>query len=441
MELYLTSVFKVLYETQPGVQQQLQVPPEVLAAKTAQAAFEQADLNADGKLSLAEFTRWYEDSGMGSATASAVQATVAQAQDQPASMTLEEVKRITTLGSKSVSQVLEQFAVYADGEGALSRDAFYTAFNDIMGPLSPELVDSASVIVPQLFDLFDADNSGKVDFSELASGLTVLCGGTRESKVEAAFALFDFDSNGYIEFSEMVLYLTSVFKVLFATNPGAAQQLGANPEEVARATAQAAFASADVDHDGRLSMEEFTRWYLANGDGSAAVEVAEASAASLAGITLEQLKRWTGLDQFTVDQVWPVFANVSSDGVITRAAFYAAFRAILEAQGAIEEPAITGAVLQRLFELFDTDGSGEIDFSECASALSTLCAGTDTSKVDAVFSLLDYDSKYVSRATVAFFWEGACDVIAELTFVFCAVVVANDVWWHHLWLFAAATSR
>ena len=42
-------------------------------------------------------------------------------------------------------------------------------------------------------------NSGVIDFSEMASGLTILCGGDRQTKVEAAFNLLDYDASGYIE--------------------------------------------------------------------------------------------------------------------------------------------------------------------------------------------------------------------------------------------------
>ena len=38
-----------------------------------------------------------------------------------------------------------------------------------------------------MFDLFDTDGNGVVDFSELASGLSVLCGGSRDDKAKQHF--------------------------------------------------------------------------------------------------------------------------------------------------------------------------------------------------------------------------------------------------------------
>ena len=50
MQLYLTSVFRVLYEIQPRLKQQIGVGPETLGAVTADQAFDEADLDDDGSI-------------------------------------------------------------------------------------------------------------------------------------------------------------------------------------------------------------------------------------------------------------------------------------------------------------------------------------------------------------------------------------------------------
>ena len=100
-----------------------------------------------------------------------------------------------------------------------------------------------------------------VHMQELNAGLSVLCGGGREEKVEAAFAMFDFDGNGFIDLDEMTTYLASVFKVLYATEPGTEEKMGVSSEELAIVTAEQAFEEADTDGDGRISLEEFKAWY------------------------------------------------------------------------------------------------------------------------------------------------------------------------------------
>ena len=40
--------------------------------------------------------------------------------------------------------------------------------------------------------MFDGDGDGMVDFTDLSSGLPVLCGGTRNERALAAFALYNY---------------------------------------------------------------------------------------------------------------------------------------------------------------------------------------------------------------------------------------------------------
>jgi hypothetical protein len=74
-------------------------------------------------------------------------------------------------------------------------------------------VDRGEMILQRVFDIFDKDGDGCVDHAELMAGLSVLCGGSTESKVRTAFQLFDTNGDGYIDMEEMATYLTSVFKV------------------------------------------------------------------------------------------------------------------------------------------------------------------------------------------------------------------------------------
>ena len=86
-----------------------------------------------------------------------------------------------------------------------------------------------------------------VDFSELASGISVLCGGTSQVKVQQAFGLFDFNGDGFISLTEFTTYLASVFKTMFLLQPETQAQIGASPEELAKVTAEECFAEADLE--------------------------------------------------------------------------------------------------------------------------------------------------------------------------------------------------
>jgi hypothetical protein len=64
-------------------------------------------------------------------------------------------------------------------------------------------------------------------------------------------ALADANGDGFISMDEMVVYLSSVFKVMFATHPETEDSLGVSSADLATITAAQCFKDADVDGDGR----------------------------------------------------------------------------------------------------------------------------------------------------------------------------------------------
>jgi hypothetical protein len=109
-----------------------------------------------------------------------------------------------------------------------------------------KILNSAAYVLDQLFDAFDVNQDGVVDFPELTSGLSVLCDGSRDDKVRAAFDLYDFNRDGYITMDEITRYLTAVFRVLYKTSKSTRESLKVSPEELGAVTAQQCFAEADL---------------------------------------------------------------------------------------------------------------------------------------------------------------------------------------------------
>ena len=100
-----------------------------------------------------------------------------------------------------------------------------------------------------------------VDFCEFASGISILAGGSPESKLRAQFDLYDIDGNGSISLSEMTRFLESVFKVMYACEPQTQEEMqmsrgGASADQ----TARKAFEEADRNHDGSISFDEYVAW-------------------------------------------------------------------------------------------------------------------------------------------------------------------------------------
>jgi Ca2+-binding EF-hand superfamily protein len=74
------------------------------------------------------------------------------------------------------------------------------------------------------------------------------------------FDRFDNDLDGELDFEEFTNYLTSVFEAMASTAAFQAQAL--TPAEMAKETATECFEEADLDGDGALTFDEFKTWYL-----------------------------------------------------------------------------------------------------------------------------------------------------------------------------------
>jgi Ca2+-binding EF-hand superfamily protein len=421
MTRYLTSVFKVMYETQPGTQERMGVSAEDLAEVTAEQAFTDADLNHDGRLSFEEFQRWYSDAngsekqgqeeeveeaafGSDESDEDGFETDAAATID---GISLREVRRVTSLESLSVEEVFEEFAVAADEDGLLDESSFFNCFKQIKlrnGGIDEQDYGIFNSIVLRLFEIFDTDGNNAVDFSELASGLSVLCGGSRDEKAEAAFALYDYNNDGFISLVEMTRYLASVFKVMYETQPGTKERMGVSAEKLAEVTAEQAFTDADLNHDGRLSFEEFRLWYSGNNGSSAGGDVGGGSRSEAPTVavqpderpTLQEVRELLGLGSYSVEEVFSSFADASdAEGSLDQEAFTRVFENFASSGfdagadiGNISERVLS--ITQALFGIF-VDSQGKVDFCDLASGLSILCGGSAGNRIAAAFSLYDYN--------------------------------------------------
>ena len=202
------------------------------------------------------------------------------------SVTMAEIRQLTGLGGRDVKEVLLKFSALVEGEdgdgtnpNAIPRDAFNFGFGQLMGSIDEDdqLLDGdrgerSAYVLARLYDIFDQDGSGVVDFLELGSALSVLCGGDSVERARAAFDLHDVNGDGVIALREMQTHLESVFKVAFAADLAVqVRARGLSPTTLAKISAEAAFAEADVDHNDVLTWSEFRSWFVANGDSAKAI--------------------------------------------------------------------------------------------------------------------------------------------------------------------------
>lgn len=98
-----------------------------------------------------------------------------------------------------------------------------------------------------MISIFDEDGGGDVDFEEFVSGLSAFSNkGNKEQKLQFAFKVYDIDRDGYISNGELFI----VLKMMVGSNLKD-QQL----QQIVDKTIM----EADLDGDGKISFEEFTK--------------------------------------------------------------------------------------------------------------------------------------------------------------------------------------
>lgn len=123
-----------------------------------------------------------------------------------------------------------------DNSGTIERDEFLSL---------PQV--SSNPLATRMIAIFDEDGGGDVDFQEFVSGLSAFSSkGNKEEKLRFAFKVYDIDRDGFISNGELFI----VLKMMVGSNLKD-QQL----QQIVDKTIM----EADLDHDGKISFEEFTK--------------------------------------------------------------------------------------------------------------------------------------------------------------------------------------
>uniref|UniRef100_A0A8C5XDK9 Guanylyl cyclase-activating protein 1 n=1 Tax=Microcebus murinus TaxID=30608 RepID=A0A8C5XDK9_MICMU len=117
------------------------------------------------------------------------------------------------------------------------------------------LSPSASQYVEQMFETFDFNKDGYIDFMEYVAALSLVLKGKVEQKLRWYFKLYDVDGNGCIDRDELLTIIRvtpgAEGRAIRAINPCSDTTMSA--EEFT----DTVFSKIDVNGDGELSLEEF----------------------------------------------------------------------------------------------------------------------------------------------------------------------------------------
>ncbi|XP_075409903.1 guanylyl cyclase-activating protein 1 [Tenrec ecaudatus] len=105
----------------------------------------------------------------------------------------------------------------------------------------------SSQYVEQMFETFDFNKDGYIDFMEYVAALSLVLKGKVEQKLRWYFKLYDVDGNGCIDREELL----TIIQAIRAINPCSDSTMTA--EEFT----DLVFTKIDINGDGELSLEEF----------------------------------------------------------------------------------------------------------------------------------------------------------------------------------------
>ncbi len=340
--------------------------------------------------------------------------------------------------------------------GGLDRDAFAR----LMAELLPEDTEAALaapylVSLSSLFDIFDTNDDGVVGPRELLSGLTFLCSGSIEERLQVVFSLMDADNTGFLSPDNTWRFLkASLVVILGLSSEGkrrSRSELHALAGSLAKDAVSQIFNESDTSRDGRVSFQEFCAYCKVNREfaswinvydriaqglapssgpvamelvsddvtsdegerdaeeenkGGSAVETKSEKAFVLSArdgeavsVRMDEVQSTRAalvdsrIQQISDELVSAFEAAAGSEGRLGRAEFRVLMRALLfPSDGSSRKNKGEIAYhLDKLFDMFDVEGTGMVTAGEFVTGMLILTQGNRAEKLRLAFGMFDTD--------------------------------------------------
>ncbi|KAF9439027.1 Neuronal calcium sensor 1 [Entomortierella beljakovae] len=157
---------------------------------------------------------------------------------------LRELQKSTKFDKKELQQWYKGF-IKDCPSGELDKPEFQKIYKQFFPFGDP------STFADYVFNVFDANKNGKIEFKEFIVALSVTSRGGLEEKLQWAFQLYDIDNDESITYEEMLSIVDAIYKMV-----GTMVKLPAD-EDTAEKRVTKIFSLMDKDKDGKLTFEEF----------------------------------------------------------------------------------------------------------------------------------------------------------------------------------------
>ncbi|KAK9449563.1 uncharacterized protein V1518DRAFT_416358 [Limtongia smithiae] len=159
---------------------------------------------------------------------------------------LQELQQSTYFDRRELQQWYKDF-VRDCPSGQLTRPQFQKIYKQFFPFGDP------TAFAEYVFNVFDNDSSGSIDFKEFICALSITARGSVEEKLLWSFQLYDINNDGMISYDEMLAIVEAIYKMV-----GSMMKLPED-ESTPQKRVDKIFAAMDKDRNGQLTLDEFKK--------------------------------------------------------------------------------------------------------------------------------------------------------------------------------------
>lgn len=120
-------------------------------------------------------------------------------------------------------------------------------------------------IEKKLFNMYDTDRDGAINFKEFMMALHIMAEGSPEENLRQIFKVFDDSNDGKIEKNEMKRFIKDIQNLITDSDLKLTTGLQREDSKKKKTLAENAMAEMDIDGDGCITEDEFVKAILEHG--------------------------------------------------------------------------------------------------------------------------------------------------------------------------------